>query len=75
MKIDELLNKCAKELPEGYSIKIGVENGAAWVYLITDQNERQDVNGEHWDYRIEHEVLFALKKAKLMAEIQNKQNT
>ena len=42
MTIDELLNKLAKELPDGAQVQLCVENGAGWV-------NAQDWDGNEWD--------------------------
>ena len=43
--LEENINRAAHELPEGWIIEIGVENGAGWVNLNTPDGNSVDVSG------------------------------
>ena len=39
MSLWNTINNCADKLPKGYVIKLGIENGSAWVELYDDQDQ------------------------------------
>lgn len=43
--MEETINKICGQLPEGFIVNIGMENGAAWVELITPEGLIRDIDG------------------------------
>ena len=39
MSLWNTVNQLAEKLPEGYVVKLGIENGSAWVELFDELNE------------------------------------
>ena len=44
-KVEEVINKICGQLPEGFMINLCMENGAAWVELITPSGITKDIDG------------------------------
>jgi hypothetical protein len=44
-KMEEIINKICGQLPEGFMINLGMENGAAWVELIQPSGMTIDIDG------------------------------
>ena len=62
METNELLNICARDLPEGYSIEIQVERHGGIVILLGPNGAREDFPSN--DETPEQSVLDALECAK-----------
>ena len=41
----EVINKICGQLPDGFMINLCMENGAAWVELITPSSITKDIDG------------------------------
>jgi hypothetical protein len=46
MRIDDLLEMAARDLPEGWSVRIEVERGAAWVKAIAPDGVEYDIDSD-----------------------------
>ena len=46
MRIDDLLEMAARDLPEGWSVRIEVEHGAAWVKAIAPNGVEYDIDSD-----------------------------
>ena len=46
MRIDDLLEMAARDLPEGWSVRIEVERGAAWVKAIAPDGVKHDIDSD-----------------------------
>lgn len=67
-ELNDIINRCAEELPGEYSIEISVENGSACVHLLDeslDCIECFEIYAENG--LVEGAVFHALKRAKEMA--------
>jgi hypothetical protein len=63
MTFDELCNKAAKELPDGFTLVIEIEREAGTAYLLEDGDE-EGIFDESGDRTMEEQVLWLLDKAK-----------
>jgi len=43
--MEEIINKICGRLPDGFMINLHMENGAAWVELITPSGMIDDIDG------------------------------
>lgn len=70
--INEIMNRCAAELPDGYSIEIGVERGAAWIDLVNVHGESvgEFPVSEEFGF-VEGATLNALAEAHRLDAIEN----
>jgi hypothetical protein len=46
MRIDDLLEMAARDLPEGWSVRIEVERGAAWVKTVAPDGVEYDIDSD-----------------------------
>jgi hypothetical protein len=46
MRIDELVEMAARDLPDGWSVRIEVENGAAWVKTIAPDGIEYEIDSD-----------------------------
>ena len=46
MRIDDLLEMAARVLPEGWSVRIEVERGAAWVKTVAPDGVEYDIDSD-----------------------------
>lgn len=46
MRIDDLLEMAARDLPEGWSVRIEVERGAAWVKIVAPDGVEYDIDSD-----------------------------
>lgn len=44
--IEKHLDRLAEKLPDGYEVQICVENGAAWLQVITPKGETVPIDGD-----------------------------
>jgi hypothetical protein len=69
MRIDDLLEMAARDLPKGWSVRIEVENGAAWVKTIAPDGIEYDIDSDEAEIadlvRDAIEVAIANKEVKL----------
>jgi hypothetical protein len=58
MSLWNTINKLCRDLPEGYIVKLGMENGAAWVeaYFHDDEIDLPDST----DKNLQQELIDAL---------------
>jgi hypothetical protein len=62
MSLWNTINKVCRDLPNGYIIKLGMENGSAWVELYDDQNREIELP-DSTDKNLQFELSDALKQA------------
>lgn len=62
MELDEAVELAAKDLPDGYIINLGMENGAAWVELIRPDSKEfgfaDDIDGA--DRTLAEQIKYAV---------------
>ncbi len=65
MTLEEAIEQCAKELPEGWRIDVRVERGSAWVDLVDPQGFEVEPFGsmDSPDEGLDCAVLEALEGA------------
>jgi hypothetical protein len=63
MIFNELCNKAAKELPDGFTLVIEIEREAGTIYLLEDGDE-EGIFDESEGHTAEEQVLWLLEKAK-----------
>lgn len=63
MSLWNTINNCADKLPKGYVIKLGIENGSAWVELYDDQDQEITLP-DSTDKNLQEQLLDALITAK-----------
>jgi hypothetical protein len=60
-KLEEMINKICGQLPEGWEINLCMENGAAWVELISQNgNGGEDMHIDGGDKTLEEQLNEAL---------------
>lgn len=55
MRIDDLLESISGRLPDGWSVRCEVENGAAWVCAVAPDGELHHIHSNETDIEIEME--------------------
>jgi len=66
----QAIDNAARDLPDGYSINLGVENGAAWVELVRPESKEsglgEDIDGADRTLveQIKYAVDIAIEAAK-----------
>lgn len=64
MSLWNTVQKLAKDLPEGFIVRIGIENGSAWVELY-DTEQCSDINlPDSTDRNLQQQLIDALVEAK-----------
>jgi hypothetical protein len=61
MRIDDLLEAVSGKLPEGWSVRCEVENGAAWVEAVGPDGRRYSIDSDETD--IERQMNEATEMA------------
>jgi hypothetical protein len=62
MDLLKAIDNAARDLPAGYIINLGIENGAAWVELITpNYYEEYSIDGA--DLTLAEQIEYAVKTA------------
>jgi len=49
MRIDDLLEMAARDLPQGWSVRIEVQRGAAWVKAVAPDGVEYEIDSDEAD--------------------------